>query len=219
MSRMQEPMTGATVSDWDEYYTRFRVPDFMVNALWRHFEAVIRANVRAQGRRLVVVELGGADSCMYDRFARAFPVEAYHVVDNNHLGLERFRARAHGRTFVHELDLLAAPPPMELAADVVFSVGVVEHFVAADTRRLIDVHFDIARPGGLVVMSFPTPTGMYWTYRRFLEIIGKFPPLYERPLRWEEVEPSLTQRGTPLDTHLIRATILTQLITAVRRDH
>jgi hypothetical protein len=193
------------------------VPEFMINALWRNFEAVIRRHVDQSREPLVVVELGGADSCMYERFTKAFPVAEYHIVDNNKLGLDRFREKAYKNTFLHDVDLLTAVPPKEISADVVFSVGIIEHFVPADTQKLIDMHFELAHSGGLVVMSFPTPTVVYWAYRRFLELIRKFPPLYERPLTSEEVMPALVRLGTPLETYKIWSTILTQLIISTRK--
>jgi hypothetical protein len=211
-------MTISTDSNWDDYYEKFRVPEFMIRSLWRHFEAAIRKQVGTPASKLVVAELGGADSCMYERFVKAFPVAEYHIFDNNALGLERFRAKAYQGTFLHNVDLLNAPAFKDIAADVIFSVGIIEHFAPADTDKLIEAHFDMAKSAGLVVMSFPTPTFAYWTYRRFLERMGLFPPLYERPMKFEEVRPILTRLGTPLECHKIWSTILTQLIASVRKS-
>jgi predicted SAM-dependent methyltransferase len=48
---------------------------------------------------------------------------------------------------------------VELAeADICFSVGLIEHFTEEDLPRVVSAHFDVVRPGGLVVISFPTPT-------------------------------------------------------------
>ncbi len=210
-------MPVTTTSDWDRYYEQYPIPQFMVRRLWAHFAAVMTRHLDKAGERLVVAELGGADSCMYERFVGTFGVREYHVLDNNRLGLQRFLERKRSNTLVHDCDLLQGGIPRQIAADVVFSVGVIEHFEPADTAKVIDAHFAVARPGGLIVMSFPTPTALYWGYRKFLEAARLFPPLYERPLGRDEVLATTARLGERLDCHRIWSTVLTQMIVAARK--
>jgi len=207
-------------SNWDEYYSKkdFEVPEFIINALWKNYEALIRKHLHVSGSGLIVVELGGANSCFYERFKKAFAVTEYHIIDNNKLGLELFRHKGDTGTFLHDVDLLKADLPKCLSADIVFSAGLIEHFAPEDTQKIIDVHFELTRSSGLVLMSFPTPTLVYWTFRRFLERMGKFPPLFERPISPEEVMPILARFGTPLETYKIWRAVLTQLITITRKS-
>lgn len=61
--------------------------------------------------------------------------------------------------------------------DVAMSFGLVEHFSGGDRKRAIDFHFDLVRPGGLVIISVPNrwcPTYrlFVWTKRRLLKNWG-----------------------------------------------
>jgi hypothetical protein len=211
-------MTTSTDSNWNEYYGgEYPVPEFIVNAIWNNYEAVLRKHLEAP-RDLVVMELGGANSSMYPRFRRTFPVDEYHIVDNNKLGLDLFQHKTDKGTFLHELDLLQGDVSLGVAADIVFSAGVIEHFVPEETARVVDVHFRLVKPGGLVLISFPTPTRVYWMYRRLLETFRIFPPLFERPIAAKEIQPVLARSGTLLEMYKIWRTGLTQLLTLSRKS-
>ena len=208
------------IRNWDEYYSRreFEVPGFIVSVLWEHYEKAIRKHLNTTKSSLVVMELGGANSCFYRRFKNAFPVGEYHILDNNELGLDLFAHKGYLGTSLHNVDLLRSnPASIGTLADIVFSAGLIEHFVPEETRRIVEFHFEVAHPGGLVLMSFPTPTWIYWTFRRFLEKAGRFPPLFERPIQTAEVVPILPHLGTPLECYRIYSTILTQLLTISRK--
>src|SRR5262245_40417815 len=133
---------------WDAYYEEFPVPEFIINRMWREFSTLIRANLQTQ-TPLVVAELGGADSSLYPRFVNDYPVAEYHALDQNTMGLERFRQKHAPRTYTHELDLLADPLPA-ITADIVFSGGLIEHFDPVQTAEVIAAHFVLTKPGGLV---------------------------------------------------------------------
>jgi SAM-dependent methyltransferase len=85
--------------------------------------------------------------------------------------------------------------PVDPAADIVFSVGLVEHFNPAQTREAVLAHFNLLKPGGVAIITFPTPTALYRLARRLIEMAGmwKFPD--ERPLRPREVIDAIVQRG------------------------
>src|SRR5687768_7733866 len=117
VSRNRGAMTTSTDSNWNEYYGgEYPVPEFIVNAIWNNYEAVLRKHLGAR-RNLVVVELGGANSSMYPRLRRVFPVNEYHIVDNNKLGLDLFQYKTDKGTFLHELDLLRPDVSLGVAAD------------------------------------------------------------------------------------------------------
>jgi len=213
-------MVSSTQSDWTEYYSNseFDVPPFIIDALWKNYEKVIRRHIGQSQFGLTVVELGGADSCFYQQFRKAFDVAEYHIVDNNQFGLDLFKYKEDKGTYLHNLDLLKDDSQkVPLKADIVFSAGLIEHFIPEDTEKIVRAHFDMTKSQGLVLMSFPTPTVVYWSFRRFLERTGKFPPLFERPIRPTEIMPILRRFGTPLKTYKIWKTILTQLLTLTRK--
>jgi predicted SAM-dependent methyltransferase len=114
---------------------------------------------------------------------------------------------------LHEASVLE---PVSLPqADVVFSVGLIEHFSPADTRRAVGAHFDLARPGGVVLLSFPTPTLLYRATRRFFEILGVWAFPDERPLRRAEVMAAIGGRGRVLYEKVLWCLFLTQRLMVV----
>ncbi len=94
---------------------------------------------------------------------------------------------------LHHQSVLALDLPFK--ADLVFSIGLVEHFDPEQTRKAVLAHFDASRKGGLVIISFPTPTLLYLAARSIIEALGmwKFPD--ERPLQREEVVSAVRERG------------------------
>jgi hypothetical protein len=212
-------MSLSLKSNWDEYYSneRYAVPDFIVNALWSRYEFVIARHIAGRSN-LVVVELGGADSCFYQPFTQRFSVSEYHVVDNNRVGLESFRDKSNSTVRIHEADLLCTSRgSLPISADIVYSAGLIEHFVPTDTERIVRTHFDLCRPGGLVLMSFPTPTMIYSCFRWLLERLDRFPPVFERPIGRGEIEPLLAPTGELLEHEVIWKTLLTQRLVLCRK--
>jgi cyclopropane fatty-acyl-phospholipid synthase-like methyltransferase len=154
------------------------------------------------------MEFGGANSCFVDSIVQALSPSAYHVVDTNQHGLdllEQRRAQLSTNLITHKDDCRSVSPTV--AADVTFSVGLVEHFAPEDTRKAILSHFDATRPGGWVLISFPTPTWLYRTARSVVSALGlwRFPD--ERPLDRDEVVRTVSERG-----ELVFETVLWPLI-------
>jgi putative flippase GtrA len=173
-------------TDWTAYYRR--VP--WTARLTRRYTArcLLEALDRCGLTRTpppVLAEFGGGNSCFADAILRRFPPRAYHVVDSNPLGIELLRRRGHSILVLHAGDVreVRLPEP----ADVVLSVGLIEHFDHAGNSQVIAAHFGNAKPGGWVLLSFPNPTWLYRATRGLLEIAGlwRFPD--ERPLQREEV--------------------------------
>lgn len=214
-------MDSSTRSDWDEYYSKakFDVPPFIVNALWKNYEAVLRKQNADKQPSLVVMELGGADSCFYQLVRQSFNVSEYHIVDNNQYGLDLFEHKQDEGVFLHQFDLLQGnPQDLGIQADIVFSAGLIEHFVPADTQAMVKSHFALTKLDGLVLMSFPTPTVVYWAFRYFLEKTEKFPPLFERPVPPDEIRSITSNLGMELENYKIWKTILTQFLVLFRKS-
>jgi cyclopropane fatty-acyl-phospholipid synthase-like methyltransferase len=102
-------------------------------------------------------------------------------------------------------------------ADIAFSVGLIEHFSPSDTKRAIQTHFDSVRSGGLVIVTFPTPTLLYRTTRRTIELLGQWKFHDERPLSFTEVLPTMERYGTILHTEINWPIFLTQGIVVARK--
>jgi hypothetical protein len=213
------PKSKSPNSNWNSYYgdDKYAVPEFIDNALWRNYRAVLRKHI-THNKPLRVLELGGANSCYFKRFCEDFNIENYTIVDNNQTGLDRFPYKDDPRVMTYCLDLLDNPPETLIADyDIVLSSGLIEHFVPEETLRIVDYHFKAAKPGGLVLLSFPTPTIVYWAFRKFLEKTGQFPPLFERPITVSESERFKSLENDKLEQFNIWSTILTQLLLLYRK--
>jgi SAM-dependent methyltransferase len=224
-----------TATDWDSYYqsvpvtarlTRRYTTAVLVRAMKRY------ARAQAEGA-LAIVEIGGANSCFLDSLLREIAPRSYDVVDTNEYGLQLLAQRAGASRPVggppeapqggplgpalrlHRQSVLSMSLPA--TADVVFSVGLVEHFNPEETHAAVLAHFDVLRTGGLAIITFPTPTALYRATRKFNEAIGqwKFPD--ERPLQPREVLRAVCERGEVLFRKTLWPLMLTQHMVVARK--
>ncbi len=142
---------------------------------------------------------------------------SYDVIDTNEYGLSLLAARIGGRGGVrlHRQSVLELSYGGE--ADVVFSIGLIEHFDAAGTRRAVLAHFEPLRPGGIAIISFPTPTLLYRASRRAIEAAGmwRFPD--ERPLGRLEVLHTVRERGDVVYEKTLWPVVLTQRLVVAKK--
>lgn len=165
-----------------------------------------------------MVELGGADSCFYDQLTLGLRPRQYYVIDQHRPGLERLERRlAPGvETILHHGDVLDPGP--RVAADVVFSVGLIEHLDHGDLARAVRAHFDLVSPRGVVIMSFPTPTWLYRAARRVAEALGLWIFHDEQPLTVAEVSALLAGRGRVVHSQIIWSIVFTQAVLVARPE-
>ena len=187
-------------TDWDQYY-RSVAP---TARLTRKYTGSVLRRLIADfgGNRPMIVELGGANSCFIDEIRSAVNPVLYSVIDNNRLGLDLLSKRiADNGVAFHEEDVLALTT--NISSDLVFSVGLIEHFDPKGTREAIVAHFRLAKPNGVVIFTFPTPTLLYRLTRAALEHfhMWKFPD--ERPLRRDEVYLAARQYGEVLHEEIL----------------
>lgn len=206
-------MTITETTDWERYYRRPCPVALLTRRFtaWRLLE-VIRRHAPRRESGLVLAELGGGASCCHCSLARHLRPAAYHVVDNNPLGLDLLRDRP--EITLHQADLLRERPP--LVADVVFSLGLIEHYPADQRQRLLAAHFDLVAPDGLVVLSFPTPTRLYRLARGLAENLGlwRFPD--EEPLPLPAVIAAVASQGQIASSQVLWPLVLTQALLALR---
>jgi cyclopropane fatty-acyl-phospholipid synthase-like methyltransferase len=95
------------------------------------------------------------------------PIGSYALLDNSPEGLrlarERFAPVYGGRVAYVMDDVFSAS--LARRFDVVFSVGLIEHFGERDMARLVELHQRWAADDGLVIIAVPTPTIFYRTLR------------------------------------------------------
>ena len=205
-------------TDWDAYY-RSPVPTARLSRKVTQSVLIrlMRRHAPATDRRLRILEIGGGNSCFLDAIRAALDPVEYHVVDSNRLGLELLERRFSGDPGVvtHHAD--ARDLDLAVRADIVFSVGLIEHFDPPGTRSVVDAHFRVLAEGGTAILSFPTPTWLYRTARSAVEAVGawRFPD--ERPLERGEVAAAVERHAAVVAERVIWPIVLTQGVIVARR--
>jgi SAM-dependent methyltransferase len=196
-------------TDWDAYYAR----PFVASSVTRR---ITTSRLLGHMRRWldiphpVITELGGANSCFVDSLYAALRPAAYIAVDNNKPGLALLARRIGALPGLQAIEDDVLRPQHDGQADLVFSVGLIEHFDPAGTAQAIATHYRYARPGGLVLISFPTPTWLYRGTRRVAELARQWRFHDERPLGFAEVRAAMAEHGELLAQDLIWPIMLTQ---------
>lgn len=213
----RQPASNST--DWDRYYTK--VP--ATARLTRKYTTsvllnVIRRYVAAKDRAPIsIMEIGGANSCFLDSILEEIHPALYEVVDTNQYGLSLLGRRLpqNGPVRLRNQSVFALGATAQ--ADLVFSVGLIEHFDALETRKAVLAHFDALRPEGIAIISFPTPTWLYRLARGILQTLGMWQFPDERPLQKAEVLAAIAERGQVLYEKTLWPLILTQHLIVARK--
>ena len=100
-----------------------------------------------------ILEFGGANSCFIDQILEEVAPARYDVIDSNQLGLDLLHSRyaSDDRVSVSLGDVLAPSAPKRLY-DIVFSVGLIEHFDPAGTAKAVAAHFS-AEPAAIAAST------------------------------------------------------------------
>jgi len=197
-------------TDWDRYYSKpYRTASYSRTITTRIITGSIRRHLDAEGD-ISIIELGGGNSVFLQPVYNSFNPAEYVVIDNNRVGLdmlnERIRPLKNAKTLCNDMFSLQ----YKKKADLVFSVGLIEHFDAVGTRDAINVHFDLLKTGGIAVITFPTPTALYKITRSFSELLGLWIFHDERPRELDEVVKACRNRGRLLEKRIIWPIFLTQ---------
>jgi cyclopropane fatty-acyl-phospholipid synthase-like methyltransferase len=204
-------------TDWNNYYeSSFWAAKFTRAYTASQLMRLLRTHLDDHGSKRIL-ELGGANSCFIEKILRGMDVSEYHVVDSNLKGLELLGNRFRGdqRIYLHYRDIMEVAEPL-LIADIVFSVGLVEHFSEFDTAQVVRAHVDHLKENGLLIISYPTPTPLYRMARLGTELLDRWPFPDERPLAFSEIERALPEM-TPLERKVLWPLIYTQEMVAFKK--
>jgi spermidine synthase len=200
-------------TDWDEYYERPFASAKLTRRYTGRWLASAMGNHLPDRPQIEVVEFGGGNSCFFRDLVSSLPISRYEVVDLNEKSLRLFEGQAREvpsvSTATHRADLLRQTPVVA-PADVVFSVGLIEHFDVEGTKEVARRHFSCVKEGGIVIITAPTPTWLYRMTRGAAEQIGvwKFPD--ERPLSAAEILEAGEGLGPLLLNQTLWPLVLTQ---------
>ena len=207
-------------TDWNAYYaqvaptaklTRRYTTAVLLDAIREHASAA-----NGDGR-LAIVEIGGANSCFLDSILAGVGCRSYDVVDTNEYGLSLLAGKVGGSEVLRLHQQSVLDLHMRPNADLVFSVGLIEHFDPQETRKAVRAHFEVLRPGGVAIISFPTPTWLYRITRGFIELLGMWKFHDERPLARGEVTASVKEWGDVLQSETLWPLLLTQELIVARK--
>lgn len=205
-----------TVTDWNKYYSNpFPGSSITRKITRRVLLAEIKKYVKPNAK---IVEYGGANSCFFDSIYSNIRPSEYHIVDTNQLGVDHFNRRIDGmlNIFTHVEDVATFDSAEKV--DLCFSVGLIEHFDEPGTQMMIERHFHIVKPGGIVILTFPTPTWLYKVSRFVSESINKWIFHDERALRYPEVAQSVEAHGRILEKRIIWPIFFTQYHLVIRKN-
>jgi glycosyltransferase involved in cell wall biosynthesis len=202
-------------TNWDVYYdTPFKTAFFSRRFTERKIHWLI--DTFKSGTINSIYELGGGNSYFFSKLRAKHPNVRYVVLDNNQHGLDMFSKQyADDKNIQAVNDDVLEPKTVLTPADVVFSIGLIEHFSTQGTAKAIQTHFSCVKPGSLVIITFPTPTWLYVIARRITEAVGawRFPD--ERPLLMGEVLSEVEKYGKVVHTSINWPIVFTQGVVAV----
>jgi len=203
-------------TDWNLYYSK----PFKTALITRKFTTRVLLNLigeyMPQKKGFSISEIGGANSCFFIDIYNKFRPERYIVIDNNQLGLDKFRERIGDMKNVKIVnDDILNPATTNEKTDLTFSIGLIEHFDITGTKNAILNHFNYLNNPGILILSFPTPTLLYRITRKCAEILSLWRFHDERPLKVSEVEDVVKNHGTILAKKIIWPIFLTQCIMVI----
>jgi len=109
--------TAPVATDWDAYYRApYKTASVTRRITASRLERTIRRFAPDAPAGLEIAEIGGANSCFYERFRDNLKPAVYRVLDTNQLGLDLFAERfagdcGSGRARGELFDVLASVPP------------------------------------------------------------------------------------------------------------
>ncbi len=205
-----------TWTNWDSYYQK---PFFLAVYARKITARLLIRIIQKYGRNHtapVIAELGGGNSCFFDALQHSIKPAEFHAIDNNTIGLKLLgeRTERYPGVFLHQQDVLGLD--LDIRADIVFSVGLIEHFSGDNLLHVIQAHFQILQPGGIVIISFPTPTFLYRVSRYLAEVLHLWIFYDEQPLPISKVVEIAWPMGEILHTQINWPIVFTQGIVVMR---
>jgi len=221
-----EKNTNPSETNWDEYYghTAFTAyySRFFMRSVLRH---LIKRHILSRGlnRDFSILEIGGGNSCVFKMIAELVHPERYGVLDKNEKSLQLLQRKTRGFFLKPEIisgDILKMDETFREQFDLVFSIGLIEHFSEDDTQKAVQHHLDCVKPGGFLILFFPTSTLLYRITRYLAEELKLWIFFDERPVRIKELSRVISQNNVSvLESGIIYPMILTQSYIVMKKEY
>lgn len=211
---MKETEKNYDVTNWTEYYSKPKskfstvTQKITLKKLCYYFEKYSRRNCD-------IIELGGGNSCFAINLLNnsQLEIKSYSIVDNCKVAVDKFkRMRLPGEAYVADLTADNALNEINNLYDVVYSVGLVEHFRGENIEKIILNHYRLCNTGGMVLITVPTPTIQYRLIRKCMEILNVWVFPDEKPIQYRDISDIINKYGEVVDVKINRKLPLTQLI-------
>lgn len=167
-----------------------------------------------------IVELGGGNSCFAKDICRMKKINTYDIIDNNKFAVKLFNHMSldtkHHLGLLHDL-LNVKDTGESKIYDFVYSVGLIEHFRGKEIEKIVGQHFKHCKKGGIVLITFPTPTLIYRFIRKCMELIKVWQFYDEEPIRYREIEKIFEKYGTVRKHFLNKKLPLTQMVVIIEK--
>jgi len=221
------PVALTDVDHWDSVWSNTHLPAEILKGRRAYVDAITDVFDRLLPREVSALELGGAVGAWAVYLARRLGMRVS-VLDYAPAGVELTR-----RNF----DLLGVPGEVTLgdmftaeggSFDLVYSLGVIEHF--DDTRSAVAAHLRFVRPGGIVMVGCPNYGGINRAIARYVSPtklaehnleamrVNDWPEMFENQLGLEPIfrgyvggfEPLMHKvaEGRRLDRRVVAASML-----------
>lgn len=209
-------------TDWTAYYSK---PKSIFSVITQRFtlQKLIYFMEKYVHTSADIMELGGGNSC----FAKALvkqckvPVKSYSIADSCEVAVSRFKEmKLAGNAYQADLRMENVMQQEMNRYDVVYSVGLIEHYRGKDIAQIIKTHFSLCKEKGIVLISVPTPSVSYRMTRKIMEKCGwwEFPD--EKPLKFRELEDYIKKvgKGIIIEKMINYRLPLTQLIVVAMKQ-
>ena len=216
-------MRKGTQTDWTSYYSKSKSiwSSITQKATLKIIIDVMNQHVFTgnHSKKISLVELGGGNSCFAEAVCNEAMIQRYDVIDNNELSISLFKQKKlNAKEYEGILENVLEGNVPARQYDFVYSVGLIEHFTKQQRDIVIKSHFNHCKEGGMVMISFPTPTLKYRMVRKFMEVLKVWNFWDEVPLVFEDVKDAFEENGIIKSVQINKALPLTQMVVVVEKN-
>lgn len=172
-------------TDWNKYKYSSKELDLTHKALMSGYNELLK-NVKEEIKS--IIELGcGTGRISYDLNEKYKPEEIT-LIDSNENAIETAKKVFKGKDNVEVIYEDIFRVSYDRMYDLCHSEGLVEHFTGEEQQQLINIHSNLVKTGGYVIIFVSTPNKTYNLSRKLAEKTGRWIFKDEVPLTKEQLQ-------------------------------